>query len=183
MNFGLTSLAAPQAASSNVSRYSLTERRVAAIASQSTSSDPSTERCLFASALIRLASTAKPSPPTSPSAMQRRTVVSNTLRSRSLSRKRPCRFFEKVEWSGTAPSSPRRQRWSRRATTPGRVSPDVCPQTFQGGDHGLFRRPRRVSRNRQHLHRQRCRRHPSGEKDRGGASGDHRIAEAFWPPV
>ena len=38
-NFGLTSLAAPQAASSSVSRYSLTERRVAAIASQSTSSD------------------------------------------------------------------------------------------------------------------------------------------------
>jgi hypothetical protein len=31
------------------------------------------------------------------------------LRSRSLSRKRPCRFFEKVEWSGTAPSSPSRQ--------------------------------------------------------------------------
>src|SRR5437764_6282751 len=71
MNFGLTSLAAPQAASSSVSRYSLTERRVAAIASQSTSSDPSAERCLFASALIRLASAAKPSPPTSPSAMQR----------------------------------------------------------------------------------------------------------------
>jgi hypothetical protein len=36
----------PQAASSSVSRYSLTERRVAAIASQSTSSDPSAERCL-----------------------------------------------------------------------------------------------------------------------------------------
>jgi hypothetical protein len=31
MNFGLTSLAAPQAASSSVSRYSLTERRVAAV--------------------------------------------------------------------------------------------------------------------------------------------------------
>jgi hypothetical protein len=40
---------------------------------------------------------AKPSPPTSPSAMQRRTIVSNSLRSRSLSRKRPWRFFEKVE--------------------------------------------------------------------------------------
>src|SRR5438045_7615861 len=47
MNFGLASLAAPQSASSSVSRYSLTERRVAAIASQSTSSDPSAERCLF----------------------------------------------------------------------------------------------------------------------------------------
>jgi hypothetical protein len=29
--------------------------------------------------------------------MQRRTTVSNKRRSRSLSRKRPCRFFEKVE--------------------------------------------------------------------------------------
>ena len=53
------------------------------------------------SAWIRLASTAKPSPPTSPSAMQRRDRRSNTCRSRSLSRNRPCRFFEKVEWSGT----------------------------------------------------------------------------------
>ncbi len=34
-------------------------------------SEASAERCLLASALIRLASTAKPSPPTSPSAMQR----------------------------------------------------------------------------------------------------------------
>ena len=30
-------------------------------------------------------------------AMQRSTVISNSLRSRSLSRNRPCRFFEKVE--------------------------------------------------------------------------------------
>jgi len=63
----------------------------------------------LASALIIDASTAKPSPPTSPSAMQRATVDSNSLRSRSLSRKRPCRFLEKVEWSGTAPSRPSRQ--------------------------------------------------------------------------
>ena len=53
--------------------------------------------CRFASALIKLASTAKASPPTSPSRMQRRRTVSNTRRSRSLSRNRPCRFFEKVE--------------------------------------------------------------------------------------
>ena len=59
-NFGFTSLAAPHAASSSVSRYSRTEQRVLAIASQSTSSLPSAERCLFASALIRLASVAKP---------------------------------------------------------------------------------------------------------------------------
>ncbi len=77
---GFTSLAAPQAASSSVSRYSRTERRVLAIASQSTSSLPSAERCLLASALIRLASVAKPSPPTSPSAMQRATVASNSSR-------------------------------------------------------------------------------------------------------
>src|SRR3954462_8702640 len=40
MNFGTVSLAAPQAASSRVSRYSRTDRRVLAMASQSTSSDP-----------------------------------------------------------------------------------------------------------------------------------------------
>src|SRR5258707_995538 len=37
---------------------------------------------------------------------QRCTVVSNTLRSRSLSRKRPCRFFEKVKWSGNRTVEP-----------------------------------------------------------------------------
>src|SRR5947209_17580075 len=51
-----------------------------------------------------------PSPPTSPSAMQRFTVVSNSRRNRSLSRKRPCRFFAKVEWPGTSPST--RSRWN-----------------------------------------------------------------------
>src|SRR5438309_12042631 len=71
MNFGTVSLAAPQAASSRVSRYSRTDRRVLAMASQSTSSDPAAERCLLASAAIRLASTAKAAPSTSPSAMQR----------------------------------------------------------------------------------------------------------------
>src|SRR6266436_5807763 len=43
MNFGTVSLAAPQAASSRVSRYSRTDRRVLAMASQSTSSDPTAE--------------------------------------------------------------------------------------------------------------------------------------------
>src|SRR5476649_2332576 len=94
MNFGTVSLAAPQAASSRVSRYSRTDRRVLATASQSTSSDPAAERCLLASAAIRLASTAKAAPSTSPSAMQRRTTVSNSFRSRSQSRKRPCLFLE-----------------------------------------------------------------------------------------
>src|SRR4029078_2993502 len=108
MNFGTVSLAAPQAASSRVSRYSWTDRRVLAMAFQSTSSDPAAERCLLASAASRLASTAKAVPSTSPSAMQRRTTVSNSLRNRSQSRKRPCLFLEKVEWSGTPPSRPSR---------------------------------------------------------------------------
>ena len=51
----------------------------------------------LASALIRLASTANPSPPTSRSSMQRRKTLSNTRRKRSLSRKRPCLFLENVE--------------------------------------------------------------------------------------
>ena len=62
---------------------------------------PSTPFCRLASALIRLASTAKPSPPTSRSRIQRRKTVSNTRRKRSLSRKRPCLFLEKS--SGRAP--------------------------------------------------------------------------------
>src|SRR5262249_11334569 len=82
MNLGLTSLAAPHAASSSVSRYSCTERRVAARAGQSTASEPGTERCLLASAAIRVASTAKPSPPTRPSSML--TTVSKTCRKASL---------------------------------------------------------------------------------------------------
>jgi hypothetical protein len=56
-----------------------------------------------------LASTAKPSPPTRPSAIQRPTTVSNSCRRRSASRKRPWRVLEKVEWSGTSPSRPKRQ--------------------------------------------------------------------------
>src|SRR5262245_23240066 len=52
---------------------------------------------LLASALIRLASTANPSPPTSRSSMQRRKTLSNTRRKRSRCRKRPCLFLENVE--------------------------------------------------------------------------------------
>src|SRR5437899_3340013 len=54
-----------------------------------------------ASAFTKLASMANPSPPTSPSRTQRSKTCSNTNRSVSLSRNRPCRFFENVEWSGT----------------------------------------------------------------------------------
>lgn len=63
----------------------------------------------LASAATMLASTAKPSPLTRPAAMQARTTSSNSQRKVSLSRKRPCRFLEKVEWFGTVSSSPKRQ--------------------------------------------------------------------------
>lgn len=96
MNFGTVSLAAPQAAASSVLRYSRPDRRVLAMPSQSTS--PATARCLLASAAIRLPSNTKAAPVTNPSAMQRCTTVSNSLRSRSQSRN--CLFLEKVEWSG-----------------------------------------------------------------------------------
>jgi hypothetical protein len=56
-----------------------------------------TDRCLLASAAIKLASTANPSALTKPSAMQRRTTLSKRRRSASLWRKRPCLFFENVE--------------------------------------------------------------------------------------
>jgi hypothetical protein len=54
-NLRTTSLAAPQAASSSLSRYSRTERCVVASSCQSTSSVLATERCLLASAAIKLA--------------------------------------------------------------------------------------------------------------------------------
>src|SRR5947199_4967023 len=60
MNFGLTSLAAPNAASLRVARYSLTARLAALAAHSLLHSAPGIERCLFASAAIRLASTANP---------------------------------------------------------------------------------------------------------------------------
>ena len=42
-------------------------------------------------------------------AAQARTTSSNSSRCTLPSRKRPCRFLERVEWLGTRPSSPRRQ--------------------------------------------------------------------------
>jgi len=68
-NFGVTSLAAPKAASSSVARYSFTARLAASGSRVLSQSLPGIERCLLASATIRLASTAKPSPPTRPAAM------------------------------------------------------------------------------------------------------------------
>src|SRR5215203_4318873 len=56
MNFGTTSVAAPNAASSSTAKYSLTTWPAA---SGGSLFSPSIPFCLFASALIRLASTAK----------------------------------------------------------------------------------------------------------------------------
>src|ERR1700724_2469907 len=79
MNFGVTGDAAPKAASSSVARYSRTARQALSLTSSGFHSSLGAERCLFASAAIRLASTANPSAPTSPSAMQRSTMVSKQM--------------------------------------------------------------------------------------------------------
>jgi hypothetical protein len=85
MNFGVTALAAPNAASPRTARYSSTARLAA---SGGRPAAPSTRVRSPASAVIKPASTAKPSPPTKPSSRQRCSTVSNNRRSRSLSRKR-----------------------------------------------------------------------------------------------
>ena len=65
--FGVTAVADPNAASSKAATYSLTARLAFSGALQVA---PSIPLWLLASALIRLPSTAKPSPPTNPSSMQ-----------------------------------------------------------------------------------------------------------------
>lgn len=60
--------------------------------------------------MIRLASTAKPSPLTRPAAMHASTTRSNTCRKISLSRKRPLRARENAEWSGMGSSMVRPQK-------------------------------------------------------------------------
>src|SRR3954447_23262758 len=60
MHFGVTSVAAPNAASSRTARYSSTARLAA---SGGRPAAPSTRVRSLASAWIKLASTAKPSPP------------------------------------------------------------------------------------------------------------------------
>jgi hypothetical protein len=97
MNFGVTGDAAPNAALSKVARYSRAARTAFSLISSGFQSLLGTERCLFASAAMRLASTANPSAPTKPSVIQRCTTLSKRRRSMSLWRKRPCRFFENVE--------------------------------------------------------------------------------------
>jgi hypothetical protein len=70
-NFGMLSLAAPNAASSSVARYSCAARHAFGPMPAAFHSLLGSERCLLASAAMRLASTAKPSPPIKPSCRQR----------------------------------------------------------------------------------------------------------------
>jgi hypothetical protein len=90
ITFGSTGVAPPKAASSKTDRYSATAQLE--VGTRSLTLATLRRRC--ASAMIILASTAKASPPTPPSFMQRATTVSNSLRRRSLSRNRPRRFLE-----------------------------------------------------------------------------------------
>ena len=60
MNFGATGDAAPNAASSRVARYSCATRTAFSLISSGFQSLLETERCLLASATMRLASTANP---------------------------------------------------------------------------------------------------------------------------
>ena len=102
-------MAAPNAASLRVAKYSFTARLAAAGSRVLLQSEPGTERCLLASAAIRLASTAKPSPPTKPAARQASTTRSNTWRRMPLSRNRSLRARENAEWSGILSSMLRPQ--------------------------------------------------------------------------
>ena len=61
----------------------------------------------------------------------RATVVSNKWRSKSLSRKRPCRFLEKVEWCGTGSDRSRRQnqRYAKfKCTSSQSLRSDLMPR-------------------------------------------------------
>src|SRR3974390_1532828 len=77
-NFGVNSLAAANAASSSLARFSWVARLTACASSSLLHRLPGIDRCLLASATIRLASTAKPSPPTRPAPMQAPTTRSKT---------------------------------------------------------------------------------------------------------
>jgi len=69
-----------KASSSSASRYLRTARVLGAGSFQLTCSLPGTPRCRLASALMMLASTAKPSPLTRPASMQRRSTSLNSQR-------------------------------------------------------------------------------------------------------
>src|SRR6478609_5555328 len=101
----MLSLAAPNAASSSVARYSRAARQASGPMSAVFHSLLGSERCLLASAAMRLASTAKPSPPTRPSRRQRSTTASNRRRRMSLSLKRPGRVIRHLAVQ-TEPTEP-----------------------------------------------------------------------------
>src|SRR6201994_234569 len=103
-NFGTTSVAAPHAVSSRVVRYSFTARLDLAGSRSLRQSSPAIERCLLASTWIRLASTAKPSPPTRPAARHASTTRSNTRRKTSPSRKRSLRARENARTADRPPN-------------------------------------------------------------------------------
>src|SRR4029077_11641814 len=96
-NFGGTSLVAPNSASLLVVSYSFVARLTALLSSFLFLHGPAVDRCLLASATIRLASTAKPSPPTRPARMHASTMRSNTLRKMPLSPNRSLRARENAE--------------------------------------------------------------------------------------
>jgi len=93
------SLAPPQAASSRVSRYSRTDRRVLAMASQSTSSDPQNDACWRR----RQSGWHRPQ-----KRSPRPTLLPCSAGPRSQTAFAAGRNRE-VEWSGTSPSRPSRQ--------------------------------------------------------------------------
>jgi hypothetical protein len=84
-----------------------------------------------------------------------------------------------VEFS---PFGPKPQRWSG-----GRPHGGEYPLTSarRPSWEGIMdsRRPRRISRNRQHLHRQPCRRHPSGEKGRAEPAAIIAALKRFGRPL
>src|SRR5262249_29049974 len=116
-NFGVTLLAAPNAASSRVARYSFAARLTSCGSSSLLHFVPGIDRCLLASATMRLASTAKPSPPTKPALMHASTTRSNTVRKRSLSRNRSLRTRENAEWSGNPDGNLALQQAADRPST------------------------------------------------------------------
>ena len=85
------------------------QRGSGAVALRWAHSAPGIDRCLLASATIKLASTAKPSPPTRPALMHASTTRSNTVRKTSVLRNRSLRARENAEWSGTLSSIERPQ--------------------------------------------------------------------------
>src|SRR5258706_312288 len=88
-----------QAASSRVAMYSFTARLAVSASRSLIHSEPGIDRCLLASAAIRLASTANSLPPTSPAEIHASTTRSKTRRKMSLSRNRSLRAREDTAWS------------------------------------------------------------------------------------